>query len=68
MRGLPTNRMNLKGFINNSINPWIKAVWNVRFDVLEANKTMVSTETRSLCVAPVTSYTLGLYWLIKNLR
>jgi hypothetical protein len=100
MRGLPTNRMNLKGFIDdmgftaleenfpyefligfwtrskiekisnyedfigNSISPWVKAVWNFKFDELEANKTIVSTETRVLCVAPVTRYTFGLYWLI----
>jgi hypothetical protein len=100
MRGLPTNRMNLKGFIddmgftaleenfphefligfwtrskivkisnyedfiNNSINPWIKTVWNFRFDEVEANKTIVSTETRILCVAPFSRYTFGLYWLV----
>ena len=100
VRGLPTNRMNLQGFINNmgfsaleenfpyefligfwtrykiekipsyydfinnSINPWIKAVWNFKFDEMAADKTMVSTETRVLCVAPVTKVTFGLYWLM----
>ncbi len=100
MRGLPTKRMNLQGFvndmgftaleenvpyefligfwtrfkiekisnyddfINNAIHPWIKAVWNFKFDEVEANRTIASTETRVLCVAPVTTFTFGLYWLM----
>ena len=49
-------------FINNSISPWIKAVWNFQFEEMEENKTKVSTETRVLCVAPITKFTFGLYW------
>jgi len=31
---------------------------------LGENKTKVSTETRVLCVAPITKITFGLYWLM----
>ena len=51
-------------FSNNSIHPWLKVVWNFRFEKLEKEKTKVSTETRVLCVAPITKYTFGLYWII----
>ncbi len=51
-------------FKNNSISPWIKAVWNFQLEELDQNKTKLSTETRVLCVAPITKITFGLYWLI----
>lgn len=51
-------------FSNNSISPWLKAVWNFQFEKLEKDKTKVSTETRVLCVAPITRFTFGLYWTI----
>ena len=51
-------------FSNNSIHPWLKVVWNFRYEKLEKEKTKVSTETRVLCVAPITKYTFGLYWSI----
>ena len=51
-------------FINNSISPWIKAVWNFQCDALGENITKVSTETRVLCVAPFTHITFRLYWLV----
>lgn len=51
-------------FINNSISPWIKVVWNFHFEEMEENRTKVSTETRVLCVAPITMFTFGLYWLM----
>ena len=44
-------------FANNSISPWVKAVWNFRFEELDKAKTKVSTETRVLCVAPITRFT-----------
>ena len=53
---------NYEDFINNSISPWLKAVWNFKFEEIEAGKTKVSTETRVLCVAPITKFTFGLYW------
>ena len=53
-----------EGFSNNSIHPWIKVVWNFQFEKLEKDKTKVSTETRVLCVAPITKFTFGLYWSI----
>lgn len=53
-------------FINVSISSWVKCVWNFRFEAIEENKTKVSTETRILCVVPITKITFGLYWtLIK---
>ncbi len=51
-------------FINNSISPWVKVVWNFQFENIEENKTKVSTETRVLCVAKITRFTFGFYWLI----
>ena len=53
---------NYEDFINNSISPWIKVVWNFQLEEMEENKTKVSTETRVLCVAPITKFTFGLYW------
>ena len=41
-------------FSNNAIGPWLKVVWNFRFVKREENITNVSTETRVLCVAPIT--------------
>ena len=51
-------------FIHNSISPWIKVVWNFQFEKNEEKKTKVSTETRVLCVAKITKFTFGTYWLI----
>lgn len=51
-------------FSSNSISPWLKAVWNFQFEELEKGITKVSTETRVLCVAPITKLTFGLYWSI----
>lgn len=51
-------------FSNNSISPWLKVVWNFQFEKMEENKTRVSTETRVLCVAPITRFTFGAYWII----
>jgi hypothetical protein len=51
-------------FIQNSISPWIKVVWNFQFEKIEENKTKVSTETRVLCVAKISKVTFGCYWLI----
>ena len=53
-----------EAFSNNSIHPWIKVVWNFQFEKLAEDKTKVSTETRVLCVAPITKLTFGLYWTI----
>ncbi len=53
---------NYEDFINNSISPWIKVVWNFQLEEMEENTTKVSTETRVLCVAPITKFTFGLYW------
>ncbi len=101
LRGMPTKRMNLQGFvsdvgftnieervpfenligfwvrtikiepitnhsdfINNTISAKVKVVWNFSFEKLNSGQTKVSTETRVLCVAPITKITFGLYWII----
>ena len=51
-------------FIHNSISPWIKVVWNFKFEEIGANITKVSTETRVLCVAKITKFTFGFYWFL----
>ncbi len=49
-------------FVNASISSWVKGVWNFRFEEMAKNKTKVSTETRILCVVPITKLTFDLYW------
>jgi len=56
--------INHKDFINNTISARIKIVWNFRFSSLTSTRTKVSTETRILCVHPVTKVLFSLYWLI----
>jgi hypothetical protein len=51
-------------FLNNSVSPWLKVVWNFQFEQLKDDKTKVSTETRVLCVAPIIKFTFGLYWFM----
>ena len=51
-------------FSNNTISPWVKVVWNFRFEELEKGKTKVSTETRVLCIAKITKFTFRFYWSI----
>ena len=55
---------NYKDFINNTISARIKVVWNFRFSSLNSIQTKVSTETRILCVHPVTKVLFSMYWLI----
>ena len=51
-------------FVNNTISARVKIVWNFRFSNLNSAQTKVSTETRILCVHPVTKVFFSLYWLI----
>lgn len=51
-------------FKSDSISPWVKAVWNFQLEAVDRNKTMLSTETRVLCVAPITKITFRLYWMV----
>ncbi len=55
---------NHEAFVSDSISPWLKAVWNIKFESMGNSTTKVSTETRVLCVAPITKFTFGLYWSI----
>lgn len=51
-------------FINNAISPRVKVVWNFYLKKLSQSQTLLSTETRVLCVSPITRITFGAYWLI----
>ncbi|MCG8531178.1 MAG: hypothetical protein MI749_10990 [Desulfovibrionales bacterium] len=51
-------------FINNSVSPWTKAVWNFQFEEEDSSQTRVSTETRILCVSPISKISFRLYWWI----
>lgn len=51
-------------FINDTISPRVKVVWNFHLKSLGSTQTKLSTETRILCVSPVTRITFGSYWLI----
>jgi hypothetical protein len=64
VRGKIAKIPSYEDFLNNSISPWLKVVWNFQFENLEKEKTKVSTETRVLCVNPITKFTFGLYWSI----
>ena len=55
---------NSEAFLNDLISPWLKAVWNFKFEELDKGKTKVTTETRVLCIASFTKITFGLYWSI----
>ena len=99
LRGLPTNKMNLQGFIsdigftnleenipienligfwartkvepinsyedfiNNDISARVKVVWNFYLKKLHSSQTNLSTETRVLCISPISKITFGLYWM-----
>ncbi|MCP3944007.1 MAG: hypothetical protein GY710_21355 [Desulfobacteraceae bacterium] len=54
---------NYEDFVNNTISAKIKAVWNFHLKKLNSTQTVLSTETRVLCVSPITRITFGLYWL-----
>ena len=51
-------------FINNTVSPRVKVVWNFHLKRLSSTQTKLSTETRVLCISPITKITFGLYWLI----
>ncbi len=51
-------------FINNTISARIKAIWNFYIEELDSNKVRLSTETRVLCITPISKITFELYWMI----
>ncbi len=51
-------------FINNTLPARVKVVWNFYLTPLGATRTRLSTETRVLCLTPMSRLTFGLYWLI----
>ena len=51
-------------FINNTISSRVKVVWNFHLTRLCSTQTKLSTETRVLCVSPITRISFGFYWLM----
>lgn len=51
-------------FINNTVSPRVKVVWNFYLKKRSSTQTLLSTETRVLCIGPVTKMTFGAYWFI----
>lgn len=78
LRGLPTKDLTLQGFIKNICFTYLeerpyqefvidasrrslKIIWNFKFEQLD-NKTLVSTETRILCLTKRSKILFSLYW------
>ena len=79
LRRLPTNDLNLQGFLRNmcfvyleeepfnefvidASQPGLKMFWNFYFKEIGENITMVSTETRILCLTKKSKLLFSLYW------
>ena len=56
--------INHQDFVENSISARIKVIWNFRFEKLNPGQTRVSTETRVLCISPITKVFFSIYWLV----
>jgi hypothetical protein len=49
-------------FVIDASQPGIKIFWNFYFKKIEENKTLVSTETRILCLTKKSKFYFSLYW------
>ncbi len=49
-------------FVINASQKNIKIIWNFYFKAIEENKTIVSTETRILCLTKRSKSTFSIYW------
>jgi hypothetical protein len=49
-------------FVIDASQPGIKIYWNFYFEKIEDNKTLVSTETRILCLTKRSKSSFSLYW------
>jgi hypothetical protein len=50
-------------FVIDASQPGIKIYWNFYFEKIEDNKTLVSTETRILCLTKRSKFRFSLYWV-----
>lgn len=55
---------NHQDFVENTISAKTKVVWNFSFLSIDSTQTKVTTETRILCVHPITKVLFSLYWLV----
>lgn len=51
-------------FINNSISPRLKVVWNFYIEPVDSGQVRLSTETRILCLTPWAKLFFSLYWML----
>ena len=51
-------------FVIDASRNTIKIIWNFHFEKIEENKTMVSTETRILCLTKRSKFLFSLYWFL----
>jgi len=51
-------------FINDRKDCETKTVWNFQFEEISPIKTLISTETRILCLTKRSRFTFSLYWLL----
>lgn len=51
-----------KEFVIDASQPNIKIIWNFHFQEEENNKTIVSTETRILCLSKRSKFFFSIYW------
>lgn len=49
-------------FVIDASQPGIKIYWNFYFEKIEDNKTLVSTETRILCLTKRSKFRFSVYW------
>ena len=49
-------------FVIDASQPHIKIIWNFHFQEVEKNKTLVSTETRILCLNKRSKFFFSFYW------
>jgi len=51
-----------KEFVIDASQQRLKMIWNFYFKEIEANKTLVSTETRILCLTKKSKFLFSIYW------
>ena len=51
-------------FVIDASQDTLKIIWNFHFEKIEENKTMVSTETRILCLTKRSKFLFSLYWFL----
>ena len=51
-----------KEFVIDASQPGVKIMWNFYFTQIDINKTIVSTETRILCLTKRSKFIFSIYW------